>query len=45
MTVEALPQYEMEAGIPSFQWNVQNASGKETLEIRFKKKTQEDRIY
>jgi hypothetical protein len=40
MTVEALPQYGMDTGIPSFQWNVQNASGKERLEIRSKKTRQ-----
>jgi len=46
MTVEALQQYGMEAGILSFEWNVQNASGRERLGIRSKEnKTQEERIY
>ena len=38
MTVEALPQYEIEPGILSFQWNLQNPSGKERLWIRSKEK-------
>jgi len=38
MTVETLPQYEMEAVIPSFQSNVQFASGRERLGIRSKEK-------
>lgn len=38
MTVETLPQYEMEAVIPSFQSNVQFASGRERLGSRSKEK-------
>jgi hypothetical protein len=46
MTVVAMAQYEMEAGIPSFQWNVQKVSGEERQGIRSKEnKTQKYRIY
>jgi hypothetical protein len=40
MTVETFTQYEMEAGIPFFQSNVQTASGKKRLGIRSKVKRQ-----